>query len=69
MEEKMFYLVDTERGAFWKNNSNGYTFNLAEAQLYTEKEALQHVDMDYCKQTVHFSEEVVLNSLKREILG
>jgi hypothetical protein len=60
-----FILMDLERTlgsgvpAFWKSNKRGYTYNIHEAGLYSEKEAEKIVKADFNERTIKISLKAV----------
>jgi hypothetical protein len=56
-----YFLMDLERTlgngvpADWKSNKRGYTYNIHEAGLYSEKEAEEIVKADFNERTIKIS--------------
>jgi hypothetical protein len=68
-----YILMDLERTlssgvpAFWKSNKRGYSYNIHEAGLYTEKEAEKIVKEDFDKRTVKIELSTVENILSIKV--
>jgi hypothetical protein len=60
-----YFLMDLERTlgsgvpAFWKANKRGYTYNIHEAGLYSEKEAEKIVEADFNERTIKISRKAI----------